>query len=115
MAGLKHLKYEERLKKLGLTSLNQRRIRGDLIQMYKTLRGFESVNWPVFNTRFREVGDLSLRGHNQIIRREITSNTRRHNFFMNRTAPIWNSLPEEIVQAQTVNIFKERLDSFFSL
>ena len=42
---MKHKDPEVRLKMWGLTSLEERRKRGDMIQMYKIMHGLEDINW----------------------------------------------------------------------
>ena len=36
--------YEERIRQIGLTTLEKRRVRGDLIEMYKLLTGKENID-----------------------------------------------------------------------
>ena len=43
--GFAILQYEERLKRFNLTTLKDRRLRGDLIEMYKVMSSRESDNW----------------------------------------------------------------------
>ena len=39
--------------------------------------------------------------------------TLRQNFLSIRAAKVWNSLPESIVESQTVKIFERRLDEYW--
>ena len=42
--GLRDLSYEERLKECGLTTLEARRLRGDQIEVFKILNGYENID-----------------------------------------------------------------------
>ena len=42
--GLRHLSYEQKLRHLELTTLKERRIRGDLIETFKIMTGKEKVD-----------------------------------------------------------------------
>jgi len=38
----------------------------------------------------------------------------RKYYFTKRVVPVWNSLPNEVVMADNINIFKNRLDKFWA-
>ena len=42
---LKNLNYIDRLQRMGLTTLERRRTRGDLIEMYKVVKGVSNIIW----------------------------------------------------------------------
>jgi len=46
----KSLGYYERLRKLGLTTLETRRLRGDIIEVFKIFKGFEDVSYNTYFT-----------------------------------------------------------------
>ena len=43
--GFANLSYSERLRRLNLTSLKDRRIRGDLVEMFKVQKSLEKIEW----------------------------------------------------------------------
>jgi len=60
--GLQNKSYEERLRLLGITSLEKRRIRGDLIQVFRIMKGFDKVDRESF-FELDNGGGHGLRGH----------------------------------------------------
>ena len=59
--GLRDLSYEERLKECGLTTLETRRLRGDQIEVFKILNGYENIDSNIF---FEIRQSKITRGHN---------------------------------------------------
>ncbi len=97
---LRALSYEDRLKELGLTTLEVRRKRADLIQLYKIKKGVEEVDIDIGGGN---QGGYQGRGHNQqIIREKIGNIHMRNNSLPNRNATTWNLLPSDIVGADNV-------------
>jgi hypothetical protein len=103
---ISNLSYEDRLKALNLTTLVERRQRGDMIQLYKVMHGVDEFDRE---NRFQIVKN-QVRGHCFKYFKEITRLQQRENFFFNRSANLWNSLPSELVEAPTVNSFKAGFD-----
>jgi ribonuclease P/MRP protein subunit RPP40 len=103
--GLRHKNAEERRKELGLMTLEQRRERGDLIEVFKILKGLTRIDptkfWEVREARngVRLVKELATNGKRQ-----------RHSFFSYRIIQKWNLLPVELKTAPSLACFKARLD-----
>ena len=110
--GIRHLSYPERLQKMGLYSLEQRRVRGDLIETYKILNGMERIN---LSGMFTISSHVRSRGHSfKLYKPALKKGLNfRKNFFSYRVISTWNSLPASVVMAKDTNQFKNNLDSFW--
>ena len=110
---LSKLPYEERLIHLKLPTLAYRRIRGDMIEVYKIMNEIYDKNVTTFlKTRVQSVDRTSPRGHKyQLYIEWVNKNIRKQNFSI-RIINIWNSLPREVAEAPSINSFKNRLDKF---
>ena len=104
--------YEERLQRLGLTTLQRRRERGDLIEVFKIMTGKDKIE----KEQFFHLADTAhgLRGHTLKIRKERARLDIRKYSFSQRIVNAWNGLPQNVVAADTTNSFKNRLDSYWT-
>ena len=111
--GMKHKTYKERLMALKLPSLYYRRMRGDLIEVFKIVHGiYDPITTKSLLTR---VSDSSItRKHNKFkLTKQRTNKNGYKYFFTNRVINLWNSLPDNIADAKSINSFKNKIDSHF--
>jgi ribonuclease P/MRP protein subunit RPP40 len=105
----KELSYEERLLRAGLITLEKRRVRGDLIQVFKIVRGFDKLN---FNNFFEYSKVSNVRGHSFKFVKNRSRLDIRKNYFSQRVVNAWNKLPQHVVESVSINAFKNSLDKF---
>ena len=105
---LKNLTYEERLRALKLPTLRFRRLRGDMIETFKILKGI--YDRKVTEDLFELNQESKSRGHTLKIRKQRSRLNVRKFFFTNRIVDIWNNLKEEIVSAKNLNTSKNKQD-----
>ena len=113
ICGLKERSYHERLKILKLPSLEYRRLRGDMIEVYKILHGiYDPKTTEKLLTLFPEFS-TTRKSNNLNLLKKRTNHNPFHNFFTNRITNIWNALPNDVVNAMNVNSFKNKIDAYF--
>ncbi|KAF2364864.1 Reverse transcriptase domain [Trinorchestia longiramus] len=107
---LRNTSSTRRLQRLELISLEQRRLRGQLIETFKYLNGLNNVT---LEGPFERDGNVRTRNNGQKLLLRNFKTSQAMNFFPVKIASIWNQLPENIVSDGTVNTFKNRLDKFW--
>ena len=102
---------QERCQKLcgePLESLESRRDRADLCEVYKILNG----NYKIDKDSYFQISDNSTRGHPVKLFKPRCRTELRRNFFSHRVVDMWNSLPRHIVMAPSIEAFRERLRQY---
>ena len=98
-----------------MVTLEERRKRGDLVQMYKIITGKDDVNYTTWftlaNPREGAASTRTVSAAFNVIRNE-DRNELRKNFWSVRVCDDWNSLPDLIKEQPTTNFFKNSLDNF---
>jgi ribonuclease P/MRP protein subunit RPP40 len=117
--GMKGLTYEQRHEKLGWTTLEQRRVRGDLILTYQLLHENAAVslttwNWTQPLTAIEGPAG-SVRANDLRLSPPIKYNCKqREHFLTSRVAAPLRDLPAGIFSSSSVNAFKSTYDKHFS-
>ena len=106
-----HHNYEDRLIQTGLTTLDERRTRGDLIEVFKMIKGLNKAEYKCFFTISQ---NSRTRGHRfKLVKNRSRLDIRKH-FFSQRVVNEWNALPEIVVESESVNSFKNNYDKYVS-
>ena len=105
---LRDLSYESRLLQCGLT-LETRILRGDQIEVFKIVNGYEGVDRNMF---FKLKEGSRTRGHRTALVKEQCRLDMRKYSFSQRAINEWNKLPNDCVNVSSVNMFKNRIDIY---
>ena len=109
--GLSNMSYEDRLRNLKLPSLCYRRLRGDMIEVFK-------ITHDIYDSQITKqlfkFADSNTRNNGYKIVKITTNTSAYQHFFTNRVVNCWNSLPCQVVSVDTLNAFKNALDRHFS-
>ncbi len=103
--------YPERLKQLNLPTLAYRRLRGDMIEVFKMVNpevGYDKSLAPLLPINER----ISRGNMYKLYHRRARKDTRKHSFGL-RVSRMWNDLPDHVVGATSVHSFEKRLDAYW--
>ena len=97
------------MQSLGWPTLETRRKGARLILFYKILNGEASVTIPDYVRR----SDVQTRQHHKDRFSRLSTSTDAYKYsFIPRTIADWNKLPEEVIQAPSTEVFRERVWEF---
>jgi len=100
---MKNLDYLGRLKALGISSLEQRRLERDLVLCYNLFHGICEIHLPF------KLGISVTRGNSfTVVKSSCNTNATKY-FYTNRIVLAWNSLSDSVVTAPSANAFRKQL------
>ncbi len=101
--------YEETLQELEIFSLLKGRLRGYLVEVCKVFKGFTNVD---VNGYYTLAQSRVTRGNGYKIASKILSSQEAKHLFLNRVVNAWTSLPESVLDRESVATFKNRPDKY---
>ena len=99
--GLEGYSYLDRMRILGLTKLETRFVRADLIEVYKIFNGLDSSDSGRYFVR--DVGVTSKHSF-KLFKKRVSLDVGRHKFG-NRVCNEWNLLTDDVVSARIAEHF----------
>ena len=106
---LKDMPYEQRLLALKLYPLKDRRLRGDMIAVFKMVKGLVDIDSskliPLNNTK-----NTNTRSHNKQLMGTRCNTMWRKHFFTQRIVLAWNELSKGTIESDCIATFKQRYD-----
>ncbi|KAJ7418008.1 hypothetical protein WISP_61333 [Willisornis vidua] len=109
--GLEHPSCRERLRELGLFSLERRRLRGDLIKVYHYLKECQDNRATLY---LGVPGNRTIDSGQKMMDRKFHLDMRK-NFFAVWVTEHWNRLPREVVESPSLEILQNHLDAILCL
>ena len=98
---LREVPYKDRLVALRLPPLHYHSRRGDMIQVYKILKGIDRID----PGRFFMVSDQAItRGHSLKLLKQRCGSSLRQSVFSQRVINDWNALPAYVVDSPTLKL-----------
>jgi hypothetical protein len=107
---LSHLTYPERLAALDLDPLEIRRLKADLVLYFKSFHNLVELPSNVYFNLSHNITQTRTGGNRLVV--PLCHTNRFENDFFNRCITCWNSLPSDIINANSVNCFKRLLTHF---
>ena len=108
LRGLAWLPYKDRLQFLSAETLELRRLKQDLLTLFKIINGIIDVDM----SQFFELNNYSqTRGHNFKLVKTINNNNARAFSFACRRIDCWNALPADTILATSITVFRNLLDA----
>ena len=110
--------YEDKLGEAGMITLEARRQRGDMLEMFKIMTGKENVDSSIWFEKMEDHrgSGMSTRNSSGLynVQQYACNSDLRRNFFSQRVCTAWNALPDHVKASTSVNMFKNKYDEMFN-
>ena len=108
---IRSLDYKDQLRVLTIFSLKARRLRYQLIFVFKIIKGFVDVN---FDDYFQFSTAHSTRSHRLSLVPKFSRNNYRRFFFTVDIINFWNELSDTEINVESISNFKRSVERFFA-